>query len=62
MNTIDLITNAKTSAVDDNKLYARAIRLLQAVSSQTEGDGSVTRTTVSRINKFLDDNYAQALK
>jgi hypothetical protein len=62
VNTVDLITDAKTSAEADNKLYARAIGLLQDVHAQLDGDGEVSPNTSHRIIKLLDDSYRQALK
>jgi hypothetical protein len=62
MNTADLLDDAKKSAEDDNKLYARAIGLLQDVHAQLDGDGEVSLNTNHRIAKLLDDSYTQALK
>ncbi len=62
MNTLDLLYDAKKSAESDNKLFARAIGLLQDVCAQMDGDDTVSRNTIHRIERLLDDNYNQALK
>ncbi len=46
----------------DNRLYSRAIGLLQDVHAQIDGDGEVSINTNHRIAKLLDASYAQTLK
>ncbi len=61
-NTVDLINDAKTSAVEDSTLYARAINLLQFVSDEMDGNSKVSTLTLRKINKLLDDSYEKALE
>ena len=61
-NTVDLINDAKTSAVKGSTLYARAINLLQFVSDEMDGNSKVSTLTLRKINKLLDDSYEKALE
>lgn len=61
-NIIDTLEKTLEIAETNQKLFSRAIDLLQSVCVEIDGNGEVSLKTITNIEKLLDENYKEALK
>ena len=61
MNIVDMISDALVLAKAENKFHSEAVRLLQLVILEVDGDGGVSAKTIKAISLLLDSSYKFAL-
>ncbi len=61
-NVVDAVDALKNVMKTHDKLYGRAVNLLQNVIVELDGNKEVSEKTIDEIELFLDESYDEALQ